>query len=986
MKFSNMIKKIALILLLPVSITNLPADTNSDQTSSAALSPTASPDSSVTNPALVQCKTFAENLELIIGMIFNIKSGQGKRLVDAITPILSYCDTIKKLPDTASKAQVLQACTMLNESTQHLIQLLEKGADQIPELNSNPAANDLATDADVAQVCDQVDANFTQLVSRVEESYQDVWRNLRMHVNGQLNKIDKILQDINTNVSNNESIVGKDEIKKEIMGLRSELRQIQKELATASTNPQAVLSVYHVNKAFIAYLQECQKYKFRKWAVTDLVAELKRAPETDENQTLDELLYEMNRTNAALDKLEKDAEKIDLTIVNQAARLVGDYVVDPIQRYNLALWSAAGLATVGLAAYAAYYFDQKFFPQPTSWFRKMFGYRNHSTGKMISIPPHDFFKKLATVAGLDEKELEKRFNEIEQTLKDSKVEVNLSHKDQMEALADSRIWELVSNQAKRHAVDSTIPLSKIDEFIYENKSGTAAVGLSLIGLATFSYYQIWKTYQKAWNDKIFVWFAKLKGGSFAKTAEKYDEILPTITFDDVIGLEHEKSLIFPHLKYIKDPESWDAAGRTPPTGILLTGDTRTGKTFFAKAICGELHKQNPEKALKFLSIDAHDIKAEGIATWLKVAKMLAPCVLFIDEIDLLNLQRTGDRTLLSDFLKAMSGVDDKDPKKQVIVIGTTNKPENIDHAMIQSGRLALVIPFSYPNLQDRINFIKKRFEQFAIDPKAFDIDIERLAYETHGKSFEDIKLMLDTAFIRTDIKGEAITQEHLEWALDTQLRKIIDLDTKEVTVDEKRAIAAHFAGEVLSHVLLNLQEKIAKVTIRQIVVKAKEESTSDAYKADHKKQAHVEQGALFTYIEHDTYDIKTADELEKKAKTYIGARIAERIITNTSSTVLGSKKNAAFTLIKTIIADGIDLKSLSKEGQNKISDETLAKLKEFEKEMEQLLLQHKETLIALTNELRDKQTLTFSQIKKIIDSIEGTGSAPVTAAPVLAAA
>ncbi len=234
--------------------------------------------------------------------------------------------------------------------------------------------------------------------------------------------------------------------------------------------------------------------------------------------------------------------------------------------------------------------------------------------------------------------------------------------------------------------------------------------------------------------------------------------------------------------------------------------------------------------------------------------------------------------------------------------------------------------------------------------------------------------MLDTAFIRTDIKGEAISQEHLEWALDTQLRKVIKEDTKDVTIDEKHAIAAHFAGEVLSHFLLQLHEKIAKVTIHQIVVKAKEEAVADVYKSDHKKQAHVEQGAVFTYLEHDTYDIKTADELEKKAKTYIGARIAERIITKPASTVLGSKKNAAFNLIKTVIADGIDLKSLSKEGQNKISDETLAKLKEFEKEMEQLLLQHKDTLIALTNELQEKQMLTFGQIKKIIDSIEGTGS------------
>ena len=625
MKFSNMIKKVALVLLLPVSITNLPADTNpsasnTEQTTNPATSSPTSNDPSSTNPVLEQCRTFAENLELIIGMIFNIKSGQGKRLVDVVTPILSYCDTIKKLPNTASTAQILQACATLNECTQNLIQVLEKGADQVQEVTAVPAINDLATAADVAQAYIQVDANFNQLVAKVEEAYQDVWRNLRMHVNNQLNKIDKILQDININVSNNESIVGKDEIKKEIMGLRTELRQIQKELSMASTNPQAVLSVYQVNKAFISYLQECQKYKFRKWAVTDLVKELKRVPDTNENQTLDELLYEMVRTNASLDKLEKDAEKIDLTIVNRAARLVGDYVVDPIEKYNLALWGAAAVATLGLATYTAYYFDNKFFTSPYSKLREWLGFPNHNIGQPIktderaTVATAKAIKSvLQVILGEAAEKLDISEEQLLERIHNAQLKIIADPEKHSLTIDDLNALDIVRNITAQQLQEGKLSLRRIDQFIYENKSGTAAIGLSLIGLATFSYYQIWKTYNKAWSEKLYVWFTRLKGGSYAKTAEKFDDILPTITFDDVIGLEHEKSLIYPHLKYIKDPESWDANGRTPPTGILLTGDTRTGKTFFAKAICGELHKQNPDKAIKFLSIDAHDIKAEGIA-------------------------------------------------------------------------------------------------------------------------------------------------------------------------------------------------------------------------------------------------------------------------------------------------------------------------------------------------------------------------------------
>ena len=482
----------------------------------------------------------------------------------------------------------------------------------------------------------------------------------------------------------------------------------------------------------------------------------------------------------------------------------------------------------------------------------------------------------------------------------------------------------------------------------------------------------WKEKKPYLARKIHVWFNKLKGGSLAKIIEnKYDQVISSITFDDIIGLEYEKSLIYPHLKYIKDPERWDANGLTPPTGILLTGPTRSGKTFFAKAICGEIHRQNPDKTIRFVSIDAHDIKADGIATWMGVAKMLAPCVLFIDEIDLLGLQRTQDKTLLSDFLQALSGIADKDPKKQVIVVGTTNKPENIDTALIQSGRFALEIRFKYPNLEERKEFITKRLDKFAIDPEAFGIDIDKLAREMHDKSFEDIKLMIDSAFIHVGIKGQMISHEILEWAMDTQLRKIIDIDTKQISAGEKQLLAAHIAGQTLAHILLNMNEKIAKATIRQVVVKVKEESAwAQLESKEHQKQSGFDQGALFTYLEHDSLDIKSQSELLKKAKTFLAARIAERIITNNCSTHFGWKKNAAFNMIKSVVSDGLDIKSLSENGQNALSDESHAMLKEFEKEIEQLLLEHKDSLMALTQALYEKQTLTFDQIMAIIDGAE----------------
>ena len=97
--------------------------------------------------------------------------------------------------------------------------------------------------------------------------------------------------------------------------------------------------------------------------------------------------------------------------------------------------------------------------------------------------------------------------------------------------------------------------------------------------------------------------------------------------------------------------------------------------------------------------------------------------------------------------------------------------------------------------------------------------------------------------------------------MDQQLRKEVDVDSKEISKDEQRLLAAHYAGQVLSHILLDLDEKIAKVTTHQVVVKVKEESVYDPfYNPDHKKQTGLEQGAIFTYHEHDTLDIMTQSQ------------------------------------------------------------------------------------------------------------------------------
>ncbi len=939
-----------LVATFGISITQLYSDTNTQ-----SLSPSKA-------DAIMACE---QRVEALIDILLGAHSAKGPQLIDLLNPIWNICNQLRKVPTDLPTIEYYRMLTLLNQSTAFLVKVHEKSLDEINDFSPDMPLKETATDQEFDELLDKFIKASDSARTKIEEIFQDMQATLLMHVREQLIKLDTILQTINTNLSINQNIINKNDIKDEIMALRNTLNLIRKNVSGSTASIDTIMSLHQVNKAVIAYLQDAQKHKFRKWSLIDLPSIFMRSKETP--QSVEELTAGIMQSNADLVTLEKAAEKIDLTVVNKTARFFGDYIVDPINKYDLGLYGLTAVSTAGLAAYFAYFFDQTFAKDPHTWLRRMIGYPDHFSGSLIPDPK-------SVIGAMTNLPPEVIGELLEKTLKQLINNPPTTREEHIDWLKAKKINETLLNYINSNITQPKVPLARMDEFMFKHKTGALATGVTLIGLAVFCYYKIWQKNSPFWSKKIHYWFEHLKGGSFAKMADKYDFVYPTTTLDDVIGLEHEKQQIYPILKYIKDPERWDANELSPVTGILLTGPTRSGKTFFAKAICGELHKQNPEKNIRFLSIDAHDIKVESIFSWLNMAKLFAPCVLFIDEIDLLGLQRNQDKTLLADFLQALSGIADKDPKKQVIVIGTTNKPENIDHALIQSGRLALQIRFQYPNLKERKEFIRKRLDKFAITPEAFDIDVDKLALETHEKSFEDIKLMIDSALINVGIKGDILSQNILEWALDTQLRKIIDVDQKAIAEDEKRMLAAHFAGQALTQILLNMDEKVAKITIRQIVAKVKEESVYEQFYSQ-TKQTGLEQGAIFTYLDHDTFDIKSQEEIANKAKTLLGARIAEKIITASCSAFFGWKKNAAFNMIKSIVADGIDLKSLSKNGQNAISDQAQECLRKYEQEVEQLLLTHKDALLAITNALEQKQTLTTDQMMALITEVEGKAGA-----------
>lgn len=900
-----------------------------------------------------------EELESILGMIFTLNTHKIDQLAPLIMPVFEIMASYKAITEkTPSDKELYYSYQITTKIGEYLLQVLNQDLDTIQEFA--PLISDQRehiSTQNLSEVADKLHQHINLLSEKINESLHDFVANLFKEVRDQLVKFDKILQTINTNVSNNTTVLNKAEIKQNIMNLRNSLHQLQREITSAGANNlQIIMNVFQFNKAILTYLQDLQKNKFTKWVPFDPIEYCMRAPLSNEDDGLVGILGDILTTSHEITILEKNAEKIDLTFTNKAARLVGDYIVDPFLKYNLGKYITTTIASAAGAGYLAYYFDNYCFTKPTSWFRNFFGYRPLDLGmRMVTNPDY-------TQTKLENFLLKQELSRIHQASPEPQI-VEVPQEES--PVIRSNPQELPVAPLQMNEPRPIKWLGKTEEFIYDYTHNVNPIGVAIIGYVLYRYINDFTELKPTLVKKMTIWFNRLKGGSYRKVAEKYDEFLPSTNFDDIIGLEYAKSLVYPHLKYIKDSERWDADQLTPPTGILLTGPTRSGKTFFAKAICGELHKQNPDKNIRFLTIDGHDIQEKGIAMWLGLAKMFAPCVLFIDEIDLLGLQRTENKALLSDFLQALSGISDKDPKKQVIVIATTNKPENIDKALVQGGRLALEIRFEYPTLAERKAYILKRLDQFAIDPQAFEIDLEKLGRETSGYTFEDIKSMLDAAFISIGIKGESISQQQLESALDSQIRKIITIDTKEISAEEKRAFSAHHAGHVLMHMLLDPLDKIAKATIRQVVVKVKEEAVSDQY-FQPKKQTGLEQGGVFTYLEHDTFNLQTNEQLTKKAKTFVAGRIAEKIINGTTSTFYGWKKNSAFTMLRNIVADGLEFESLSKTGQDRITDDAQALLKMYEQEVAETLQKYEKTLRALTDALQEKQTLTRSEILTII--------------------
>lgn len=304
-----------------------------------------------------------------------------------------------------------------------------------------------------------------------------------------------------------------------------------------------------------------------------------------------------------------------------------------------------------------------------------------------------------------------------------------------------------------------------------------------------------------------------RAGDMGMTKSKAKRVTTNVKFKDVAGYKEEKEELEEIVDFLKNPKRYFDMGARPPRGVLLSGPPGTGKTLLAKAVSGEA-----EVSFFFVTGSEFDdmfvgVGANRVKDLFAQAKKAAPAIIFIDEIDALGAKRgntfgfNGRDQTINQFLAELDGFETSD---NIVVIGSTNKPESLDPALLRSGRFDRKIIVPPPDLLTRIKILKLHAKT---RKTSNDIDFEDFARRMPGFTGADIENMVnEAALLAVRHEKKFITIEELEEAID---RVIAGPSRKSKIYDtlEKEVIAIHEAGHAVVGVALRNALEVEKITL-----------------------------------------------------------------------------------------------------------------------------------------------------------------------------
>jgi cell division protease FtsH len=448
------------------------------------------------------------------------------------------------------------------------------------------------------------------------------------------------------------------------------------------------------------------------------------------------------------------------------------------------------------------------------------------------------------------------------------------------------------------------------------------------------------------------------------------------TFDDVFGMDSQKEAVRQTIEYLTDPERYLLMGIQSDTSYMFAGDTRTGKTFFAHAIAGEINKQLKEKHsdvhFKFVTVPSsfladEEIKLTPIQLLHYAKRAWAPCVLFLDEIDITGPNREKNPKLLGEFLHMLGSPELSDPRKPILFITATNREDEIDWALRTRGRFGSKIYFEYPDLKTRENFLKKLVRDTAQDPRMFDFT--HWALRLHNVSFEDMKAWLNQVTIKTRLYNESFNHDLVETTYYEYLKNIQLSSNANLSPEEKKLIAVHLSGKALAISLLKPQKMLNFVTIKQYNPKLEE--SIGAVRGTKIEQEQVITGKLCTMARGDTAKMVSHQQEIDMIKVRLAGAAAEEIFFGQPSAYQCKPQSSrkAYSKCRNIIAKALKQDEIGEEINARFDKEAYKLYTKSLREIKQLLERHKDELNTIVNSLLEKELLNNREILAIIKDI-----------------
>ena len=371
-------------------------------------------------------------------------------------------------------------------------------------------------------------------------------------------------------------------------------------------------------------------------------------------------------------------------------------------------------------------------------------------------------------------------------------------------------------------------------------------------------------------------------GGFGKSkARVYMEKQTGVTFKDVAGQDEAKESLQEIIDFLHNPQKYTAIGAKLPKGALLVGSPGTGKTLLAKAVAGEAN-------VPFFSISGSDfvemfvgMGASRVRDLFQQAAKVAPCIIFIDEIDAVGRARDnryGNNSEQEQTLnQLLSEIDGFEPSKGIVCLAATNRPEILDKALLRPGRFDRRIIVDKPNLQGRLDTLKVHTRKIRLSD---DVDLRKIAQATAGAVGADLANLVNEAALRAVRKGrQLVNQEDLLVSFETVIAGTEKKNTV-LTDMEKRLVAYHEAGHALVAALEKHSQPVSKITIVP--------HTSGAL------------GYTMQMPEEEKY-LSTAEELRTELRTLVGGRAAEQVVFGVQTTGAANDIQRATALARNMV-------------------------------------------------------------------------------------